>query len=204
MIKAILFDFDGVLTLDATGSETIRNYICKETGLDKELFKKEYKKYNNQLLYGKTTHEEIWGNICSGINKEIDIQVLYDSFINTPINNEMYDLVKEIKNRNYKTAMVTDNKKDRIESAATHFGLDKLFDEIIVSAEIGSGKEAKEIFITTIQRLNVNADECIFIDNSEKNLVAPKVMGMKTIFYNHEERNVVRLTKELRDFGVEI
>lgn len=34
MIKAVLFDFDGVLTTDATGSQSICNYICKETGVD--------------------------------------------------------------------------------------------------------------------------------------------------------------------------
>lgn len=44
MIKAVLFDFDGVLTTDATGSQSICNYICKETGVDSELFKREYKK----------------------------------------------------------------------------------------------------------------------------------------------------------------
>ncbi|NOW05387.1 hypothetical protein [Clostridium beijerinckii] len=34
MIKAILFDFDGVLTADATGSLSICKYICKKTGLN--------------------------------------------------------------------------------------------------------------------------------------------------------------------------
>lgn len=42
MIKAILFDFDGVLMIDATGSQSICNYICKKTGLGAEEFKKYY------------------------------------------------------------------------------------------------------------------------------------------------------------------
>ena len=42
MIKSILFDFDGVLTTDATGSLSICNYICNKTGLDIEIFEKEY------------------------------------------------------------------------------------------------------------------------------------------------------------------
>jgi hypothetical protein len=99
MIKSILFDFDGVLTLDATGSQSICNYVCKETGVDKDLFKKEYKKYNNDLLYGKTKHEDIWEKVFSGINKEISVEILYDSFINTRIDNEMCNLIKDIKSR---------------------------------------------------------------------------------------------------------
>lgn len=204
MIKTILFDFDGVLTLDATGSQSICNYVCKETGLDRDLFVKEYKKYNNDLLYGKIKHEEIWEKICASINKEISIEILYDSFINTPINNEMYNLIKELKSKNYKTGMVTDNKKDRIDRIAKYYDFDSLFDTIIVSAEIGSGKEDKVIFIKTMERLNANPKECIFIDNQEKNLVVPKEMGMKVIFYNHEENNVVKLVEELRNLGIEI
>lgn len=204
MIKAILFDFDGVLTLDATGSLSIRNYVCKETGLDIDLFKKEYSKYNDDLLYGKIKHEEIWDKLCNELNEEISIEVLYDSFINTPINNEMYNLIKEIKSKNYKTGMVTDNKKDRIDRIAEYYKFDSLFDTIIVSADLGSGKENEEIFMKTMQRLNVTAQECIFIDNQEKNLVIPKELGMNVIFYDHKENNIMKLVKELRDLEIDI
>ena len=34
MIKAVLFDSDGVLTIDQTGSE----YICEKTGVDLDRF----------------------------------------------------------------------------------------------------------------------------------------------------------------------
>ena len=204
MIKAILFDFDGVLTIDATGSQSICNYVCKEANLDKELFKKEYKKYNNDLLYGKIKHEDIWGEVCAAINKDISIDILYDSFINTPINKEIYNLIKEIRTKNYKTGMVTDNKKDRIDRIVEHYDLNCLFDAIVVSAEIGNGKENEEIFKNTIQRLNVKAEECIFIDNQEKNLTVPKHMGMEVVFYNHEEKNIEKLIKELRDLEIKI
>lgn len=204
MVNTILFDFDGVLTLDATGSQSICNYICKETGVDKDLFKKEYKKYNNDLLYGKTKHEDIWEKICIGINKEISIEILYDSFINTPIDNEMYDLIKNIKNRNYKTGLITDNKKDRIDKITKYYSFYNIFDVITVSAEIGSGKDDEKIFRKAIQRLNVKSEGCIFIDNQEKNLIVPKEMGMETIYYNHEERNIVRLLKELGDLGIDL
>lgn len=111
MIKAILFDFDGVLTTDATGSESICNYICMKTGLNIKIFEKEYFKYNDDLLYGKTTHEEIWKNLCEGLNTQIDMNILYESFINTPIDNQMMKLIDGLKKQNYKVGMVTDNKK---------------------------------------------------------------------------------------------
>jgi len=204
MIKAVLFDFDGVLTLDATGSQSICNYICKETGLEKDLFKKEYKKYNNALLYGNSTHEEIWEELCAAINKDITMEILYDSFINTPLNNDMLLLAKGIKNKNYITGMVTDNKKDRMNSIVEYHNLAKLFDSIIVSADIGSGKEEVKIFLETMKSLNVTAEECIFIDNQEKNLIVPKELGMNVIYYSHEEKNTAKLVTQLRNLGVEV
>ena len=204
MVKAVLFDFDGVLTLDATGSQSICNYICKETGLNKDLFKKEYRKYNNALLYGKATHEDIWEELCAAINKDVTMKILYNSFINTPLNNDMLLLVKELKSKNYKTGMVTDNKKDRMNSIVEYHNLDKYIDTIIVSADIGSGKEEVKIFLETMKSLNVTAEECIFIDNQEKNLIVPKELGMNVIYYSHEEKNTLKLVKELRGLGVEI
>jgi putative hydrolase of the HAD superfamily len=132
MVKAILFDFDGVLTIDATGSQSICNYVCKETNVDMELFKSEYKKYNNDLLYGKLAHEDIWDKVCGGIGTKISIEILKASFINTPINMDMLELVKKIKCKGYKTAMVTDNKADRIEKITEHFAFEKIFDVIVV------------------------------------------------------------------------
>lgn len=204
MIKAVLFDFDGVLTTDATGSQSICNYICKETGVDNELFKREYKKYNNELLYGKIKHEDIWDKVCCGIGAKISIEILKASFINTPINNEMLAIVKKIKNNGYMTAMVTDNKADRIQKITEHLALEKIFNCITVSAKIGSGKDKEDIFLKTIEKLNVKASECVFIDNQQKNLLIPQKLGMKAIFYNHEEKNIDRLLKQLRVLNINI
>jgi putative hydrolase of the HAD superfamily len=48
-----------------------------------------------------------------------------------------------------------------------------------------------------MEKLKVTADECVFIDNQQKNLLIPEKLGMKVIFYNHEEKNIDRLKKEL-------
>lgn len=204
MIKAILFDFDGVLTTDATGSQSICNYICKKTGLDIRKFKNEYYKYNEDLLYGKTSHEEIWGKLCEGLNTEIDINILYESFLNTPIDVQMTAVIDELKLQNYKIGVVTDNKKDRIDAIVKYYDWSQIFDVITISAEIGSGKDCNEIFLKTIECLNVSADECVFIDNQEKNLIIPKSMGMNVIYFDHETRDYEKLMKEFKAFRIRL
>ena len=202
MIKAILFDFDGVLTTDATGSQSICNYICMKTGLDVEVFKKEYYKYNNDLLDGKINHENIWETFCKEINTSIDINILYESFINTPIDSKIMALIDGLKQQNYIIGMVTDNKKDRIDNIVKYYEWNKMFDVITISADIGSGKEYKEIFLKTIENINVKAKECVFIDNQEKNLIIPKSMGMNVIYFDHEKRNYEELIRQLKDLSI--
>jgi putative hydrolase of the HAD superfamily len=197
MIKAILFDFDGVLTLDETGSLSICNYVSATTGIDKDIFTKAYRKYNSDLLTGKHAHEEVWGSICDAVGHQINIKILYDSFINTPINYDMLKLVLKLKEIGYKIGMVTDNKTDRIKSIVNHHQVDDIFDAIVVSAEVGSGKDQEQIFLAVFQKLSVTPDECIFIDNKEENLVIPKNFGVTTIFHNHTKNDVSGLEAKL-------
>jgi putative hydrolase of the HAD superfamily len=203
MIKAVLFDFDGVLTLDEYGSDSICNYISNKTGIDKTVFMNEYRKYNGDLSAGKATHEEIWQKLCDGLERQIDISILHESFINTPINTEMLNLARNIKGKHYKTGIVTDNKSDRIKSIKAHYNLEKIFDSIAVSADIGSGKRHEHIFKWIFQELAVNPDECVFIDNTKENLVIPEKLGVKAIFFDFAKSDIDELKNELILLGVE-
>lgn len=204
MIKAVLFDFDGVLTLDETGSQSICNYISVVTGIDNALIKSEYKKYNLGLLRGKYTHRDIWGRFCLGIGRSLDYGILNDSFINTPINPKMLRLIKHIKGNGYKTGLVTENKVDRIDAIIKHHGWESLFDSIAISAEIGSGKDNSAIFNYIIENLNVLPEECVFTDNKAENLLAPLKMGINTVYFDHDKNDFFTFVMELTDLGVEI
>lgn len=196
MIKAILFDFDGVLTIDKTGSATITNYISNTCGIPLEKVKSCYYKFNKQLLLGETTHQEIWKDFCQSLGQDIDYNILLDSFRLTRLDDKMIALVQKLKER-YLVGMVTDNKYDRISTILEYRGLNQYFDVVAVSACVHSGKATRDIFDYVLNTLNVSANECIFIDNTEKNLVVPKQMGMSTIFFNDDNRNFDLFVKDL-------
>lgn len=202
MIKVILFDFDGVLTTDSTGSLTICKYISQVSNIEFELLNSEYRKYNGDLLYGKVTHVEIWEELCKRIGVSIPYSILMDSFINTPIDNQMIELVYKLKSTGYKIGMITDNKRDRIDCIIEHYDWCSLFDVVIVSADVGSGKNKNIIFDRALEKLNLSADKCVFIDNQKKNLIVPQSMGMRTIYYNHETRDFDSILKKLQEMNV--
>ena len=195
-MKAILFDFDGVLTIDKYGSDSILKYLDENTDVSIEVLKKEYYKINKGLLYGQYTHKDIWNEYCRNVGADIDFQILMDSFINTPLDKDMFSIVKQLKEK-YLIGMITDNKVDRIDAILKHHCLTDLFDSVTVSAKCKCGKNDRKIFDITLEALNVEPSECVFIDNSEKNLIVPNEIGMHTILFDDENRDINEFKKQL-------
>jgi len=204
MIKAILFDLDGVLTTDATGTTSIAKYIDEHTNIDKDVFEKAYRKHNWKLLYGHTIHEEMWSTLCSDMDQTLDIDILRKAFNETPMDRDMIALSKYLKASGYIVGMVTDNKRDRVEQIISHNQLQDLFDVVTISADIGSGKKEKPIFDAALNELNLSYESCVFIDNNQSNLVIPNEYGMATIFYDHNNRDFDVLLNALTNLGINL
>lgn len=198
MIKAILFDFDGVLTSDATGTISIMKYMDTVENLDKPLFEKAYRKHNWDLLYGYATHESIWKQVCSEMKCDLSIGLLEEAFKATPIDVKVLEIARTYKELGYKIGMITDNKSDRIHVVLKHFDLETLFDVVTISADVKSGKKEKEIFEVTLDALDLEANSCVFIDNNKNNLQIPNHMNMKTIYFDHDIRPVETLKHQLK------
>lgn len=195
-MKAILFDFDGVLTIDKYGSDSILRYLGENTDAPIDVLKREYYKINRGLLNGEYTHKDVWSDYCKNVGYDIDFQILVDSFINTPLDWDMLSLVLELKTK-YKIGMITDNKVDRITEILKYHNLTDLFDVVTISAECKCGKNDRKIFDLTLESLNVKPNDCVFIDNSEKNLVVPQELGIHTILFDDENRSIEEFRNQL-------
>lgn len=195
-MQAILFDFDGVLTIDKYGSDSILRYLSENTPVPIDTLKREYYKINRGLLYGEYTHKDIWAEYCKNVGCDIDFQILIDSFINTPLDFDMLSLVRELKTK-YKIGMITDNKIDRITEILRFHNLTDLFDVVTISAECKCSKNDRKIFDITLENLNIEPSDCIFIDNSEKNLIVPQELGIRTILFDDENRDIELFRKQL-------
>ncbi|MEZ4679386.1 MAG: hypothetical protein R2932_34715 [Caldilineaceae bacterium] len=114
MIKAIFFDYDGVLTTDKTGSTTTTRYLSRATGIELSTVKAAFSRYNKDLTLGRITHSDIWQELCSALGQELSISLLYKAFEGTPMNEGMFLLARKLKT-GHVVGIITDNKKDRID-----------------------------------------------------------------------------------------
>jgi len=93
------------------------------------------------------------------------------------------ELIKELKGQ-YKLAMLT-NAPSRysLDQRFKPGELDELFDEVVISGEVGWDKPAPEIYTMTVEKMGVLPEECLFIDDVPAFTEAAAAMGMKTITY---------------------
>ena len=201
MIKAVFFDYDGVLTTDKTGSQTTTQYLSRVTGLELAAVKAAFGRYNKDLTLGRTTHAQIWPELCCALGQELSIRLLHEAFESTPMNSGVFSLARRLK-ESHSVGIITDNKKDRIDHLKQYQGLASLFDPIVVSAEVGSDKGSAEIFLHALRHAGVSPEEAVFIDNNRDNLAAPSALGIKTIFHEDKKNDIEALIKNLKALGV--
>jgi len=200
MIRAIYFDFDGVLSTDKNGNLTTCGYLAKETGLDYEKVIECYRG-NSKILKAGGVHSEMWADFCACLGKDIDISLLKGAFLSSPRNEVMFELAKALK-KHYKLGIITDNPKERFDTLIEAWKLNELFDTVVVSANVGSTKKEPAIFEKALVDLNMKADEAVFIDNNKVNLVVSGEMGMHVIYYDDAKNDIEGLKKELERMGV--
>src|SRR5262245_6111214 len=110
-VRAIFFDFDGVLTTDKTGSITTLRYVSAATGIGLGRLYEAFREHNDALNLGRTTYSAIWPMVCDKLNSRIDMALLSAAFESTPFNPGMLQLARNLR-QHYSVGIITDNKKE--------------------------------------------------------------------------------------------
>ena len=71
--------------------------------------------------------------------------------------------------------------------------LAELFDEVVISAEVGFHKPQPEIYRLAAERLGVRLEACLFIDDLRENCVGAEAVGMTAIRYRDPAETISRL-----------
>ena len=78
---------------------------------------------------------------------------------------------------------------------------DGMFDDIVISGEVGLRKPEPEIFLLAARRLNLEPSECVFIDDLQLNVDGARAVGMTAIL--HTEYDETRRALETL-FGADL
>lgn len=105
---------------------------------------------------------------------------------------DLLSLVASLR-KQYKTAVLSNSNKGVLSQKIGDNWLEKCFDEVVCSAEVGLIKPSPDIYKLTAARLGVEPSECVFIDDHESFVRAAEALGMHGILYT----DLASLKKEL-------
>ena len=133
---------------------------------------------------GEIPSLEVW----KSIGFQGDLETIEKDYLDTiELSDGFIDFVEKIRGK-YKLAIISNDSSRWSKYLREKFDINRHFDVISISGDLKIQKPDERIFLLTIEKLGVNAEDCIYIDDREGNLEAAKKVGMKTVLLN--SRNV--------------
>ena len=177
MIKAILFDMDGTL-VDSERYYTEMSYkwLCQYNVVDKKEI------YKIVGLNMDDTYKTM--SLLSGLSYD-ETKKSYDEYFSMhpmDYNDYLFDDVKDVLSKlsGYKLAICTLSSRDMLNKFISDTGLNE-FDLLLSDEDVKNPKPSPDIYLKAIERLGVNRDETLVIEDSSTGIKAGKNAGICTL-----------------------
>ena len=180
MIKAILFDMDGVL-IDA------KDWHYESLNRALEHFGYTISRESHLSTFdGLPTRQKL-----RMLSTARDLPVGLHGFLNTlkqsytlevsyqlckPSFNHQYALSR-LKSDGYKIAVCSNSVRQSIEAMMKLSALDPYLDLVISNEDVVNGKPNPEMYLSAMERLNVTPAECLILEDNEHGIQAAKASG---------------------------
>ena len=194
-IKALIFDFGGVLmrTVDQTPRRHWEiSYGLPKLGLAKLVFDNPVAM---QATIGDAQSSDVWDYVGLelGLSNSELIDLESDFWKGDKINIELMDYIGT-HGVTYRTCILSNawpNARNLFNSITEL----KLFEEIIVSAEVGIAKPDSRMFLHDCDQIGGDASNIVFVDDMVENVNAAIDIGMHGILFENTEQTLTDLHK---------
>ncbi|KJJ97121.1 HAD family hydrolase [Pseudomonas sp. BGr12] len=180
MIKAVIFDMDGVL-IEA------KDWHYEALNKALNLFGHTISRHDHLTTYdGLPTSRKL-----NMLSVEHDLPVELHNFINEmkqaytmeivysqckPTFNHQYAL-SSLKNRGYKLAVASNSIRNTVEVMMDKARLDQYLDLKLSNEDVKSPKPAPDIYTKAIQSFGLSPDECLIVEDNENGIRAARASG---------------------------
>jgi putative hydrolase of the HAD superfamily len=206
-IKAIVSDFGGVLTTPLLASfaalqdeigisaeslgQAMRNGLAE--GEEMPLFK---------LERGEISEDEFLEGLADGLEPVLGHRPHLHHFRRTFFdaldpNEEMVALMRELKDEGFEMAMLTNNVREWEPVWRPMLPVDEIFATVVDSAFVGCRKPEARIYELTLERIGMDAADCLFIDDLRVNCEGAEAVGLHAVHFRDSAQAIAEIRAAL-------
>lgn len=195
----IIFDLGNVLI--EWNKEKFLSKICKND-LEYNLFNKFVFQSNLwiDLDNGKISLEFLENQLIDEMGHQYQDQIhelVWNWFNYVDLYDEVYELIKQLKKKNFQIYVLSNT------SSIFHILLDSVLSKVssvldgyVISCEVKMMKPQKEIYLSLVNKYQLDIKDCIFLDDLEENVEAARTLGIKA-FQIKERKEISNILKDL-------
>ncbi|OGH88698.1 MAG: HAD family hydrolase [Candidatus Magasanikbacteria bacterium RIFOXYC2_FULL_42_28] len=204
MIKAILFDLDGVLVDMPNGHYEALNRALGLFGAAIEL-EEHYNSFNGLSSRKKIQMLEESGRLPVGLMETVNnIKQKYTKEIIPKYcipNYSKIIMLKELKRRGFALACVSNSIRETLHYMLKSAQLFDHFDFIIGNDEVKKTKPDPEIYLSALQKMNLRPEECVAVEDAPHGIASAKASGVKVIEVRDVQDVDISLFDDLTEVG---
>jgi putative hydrolase of the HAD superfamily len=210
-VKGIGFDLFGTLVLQEGFSfeqcidALYTSLLSSSFRLEKETFVQAYRQVNRRLMDqatadGRETHNRLWvagalqafGHAVEPEDARVEqaVKAYFDPFIQScQLIPDTAEMLERLAGR-YRLGLVSNfTYPPAVEQILARVGLERFFDEILISGRLGIRKPHPAVFAELTRRLDLAPAEIVFVgDELQADIVGAQKAGMRTVWMTYRQR----------------
>lgn len=206
MIKAVIFDMDGVIIDSQPIHYEADKLALKSVGIDVSY--NDLEKYAGTSNINRFTRFKKDFNLILSIKDFISIQqnIIFSLVAKAellPISG-IKELLESLKSNDIKIAVASSSSYIFIDTILNSINVKNYFTQVVSGEDMANSKPAPDIFLATAAKLNTEPSECVVIEDSMNGVLAAKEAGMKCIGYvniNSGSQDLSKATVIIDDFA---
>ncbi|MDB5175150.1 MAG: putative (S)-2-haloacid dehalogenase [Candidatus Saccharibacteria bacterium] len=186
MYKALIFDFFGVFCPDISFD------WLKQSVPDYQAILPEYKALCAKSDYGLISRADFTDGLSklSGIPAADIASSIQGNII---IKQDLVSFVQQLRSSGYKIACLSNGTVEWTQKVIDDNGLTELFDQTVISGDVGVIKPSPAIYKVTLKRLGVTASQAVFVDDRAVNTEAAEACGIKSFLFTDTQKLIAEL-----------
>jgi epoxide hydrolase-like predicted phosphatase len=207
MPKTLLLDFGGVLTTPVRESFAA---FARDEGIDPEalwMVMRDVARSEDDpftlVETGRIALEEFDLRLCALFNERLGCAIAHENlkvrlFSRVGPDEAMIAAVRKARADGIPTGLISNSWGGNYgEGGYDRAMFDELFDEVVISGEVGLRKPQPEIYLLAAERLKVEPSDCAFVDDFKVNAEGASAVGMLGIQHERADETIPKLEQFL-------